>query len=209
VAHLLAQLSENCIFVYLGLFLFSKYYVWEIELVTLSIIACIVSRAIMVVIICFIVWHINVLRQRFGCYKPHHHSFDASEPQVSRTATALQDRSIQVVLVLSGLRGAVSLALVESVPIYNAVTGIGTEYKGIMKAMTSASIIFTIFVLGGSAYYILQNLDIKAPDRPDYLQSQQSSQTQQTSNWSNTNSKPRPEVPIMKPKNIARGHSLA
>lgn len=168
VAHLLAQLSENCIFVYLGLFLFSKNYDWELPLLVVSILACVASRAIMVVVICTFIWYINIFRQRCGCYRPKNHSFDSYQPQVSRTAAALQDRHIQLVLVLSGLRGAVSLSLVESVPIYNAVTMQGTEYKGIMKAMTSASIIFTIFVFGGSAYYILRNLDIRSADEQLY-----------------------------------------
>lgn len=161
-AHLLAQLSENAIFVYLGLFMFSKKYEWNLPLVGISIISCVLSRALMVVIICTMVWYINVLRIRCGCHKPVnvHISADNEEPQVSRTATALQDKRIQLVLVLSGLRGAVSLALVESVPLYNAVTGEGSEYKPEMKAMTSASILFTMFVFGGSAFYILRRLDI-------------------------------------------------
>ncbi len=167
VAHLLSQLSENCIFVYLGLFLFSKTYVWDLSLIGLSILACLLSRAIMVVVICGLVWYINIFRQRCGCYKPMHDSFDTNTntPQVSRTAAALQDRRIQLVLVLSGLRGAVSLALVESLPIYNEVTGEGSIYKREMKAMTSASIMFTVFFLGGSAYYILRRLDIQSIDK--------------------------------------------
>jgi hypothetical protein len=44
------------------------------------------------------------------------------------------------------------------------MTNSGSEYKGYMKAMTSGSIIFTIFVFGGSAYYILRNLNIKMPE---------------------------------------------
>jgi len=162
VAHLLSQLSENAIFVYLGLFMFSKKYEWNMPLVCISIVACVLSRAIMVVFICSLVWYINVFRIRCGCHKPVNTllPFDSEEPQISRTATSLQDRRIQLVLVLAGLRGAVSLALVESVPLYNAVTGEGSEYKPEMKAMTSASIIFTMFVFGGSAYYILRRLDI-------------------------------------------------
>jgi NhaP-type Na+/H+ or K+/H+ antiporter len=80
----------------------------------------------------------------------------------SKTASALQNRHIQLMLILSGLRGAVSFSLVESLPIYNAVTNEGTKYKGILKAMTSASILFTIFILGGSSFYILKYLDIKS-----------------------------------------------
>jgi len=168
VAHLMAQLSENAIFVYLGLFMFSKKYEWNLPLVIISIVSCILSRAIMVVIICTLVWHINVLRIRCGCYKSLKEggSYDSEEPQVSRTATALQDKKIQLVLVLAGLRGAVSLALIESVPLYNAVTGEGSEYKPEMKAMTSASIIFTMFVFGGSAYYVLRRLDIQSDVAP-------------------------------------------
>lgn len=48
----------------------------------------------------------------------------------------------------------------ESVPLYNAVTGEGSEYKREMKAMTNAAIIFTVFVFGGSAHYILKRLDL-------------------------------------------------
>lgn len=67
-------------------------------------------------------------------------------------------------MILAGLRGAVSLALVESVPIYNGVTGVGSKNKPLLKAMTSTAIIFTIFVLGGGAYYILKWLDITSDD---------------------------------------------
>jgi hypothetical protein len=44
------------------------------------------------------------------------------------------------------------------------VTGIGSKNKPLIKAMTSSSIIFTIFVLGGGAYYILKWLDISSDD---------------------------------------------
>lgn len=163
VAHLLSQLSENAIFVYLGLFLFSNNYDWEIPLCIISIIACTVGRALMVMINCWFIWYISVFRTWCGFYKPTHvQALNPEEPQVSRTAVSLQDRKVQLVLVLSGLRGAVSLALVESVPIYNAVTLQGTKYKPALKAMTSSAIIFTMFIFGGSAYYILNGLNIKS-----------------------------------------------
>ena len=53
----------------------------------------------------------------------------------------------------------------ESVPLYNGVTGEGSEYKPEMKAMTSAAIIFTVFVFGGSAHYILRRLDLPGTTR--------------------------------------------
>jgi len=163
VAHFISQLAENVIFVYLGLFMFSNQYEWSAALVLISIVSCVLSRAVMVVIICMLVWYINVLRLRLGYIKPRidqNYPEVSVKPQVSRTAIALQDRKIQLVLVLAGLRGAVSLALVESVPLYNAVTGEGSMYKPELKAMTSASILFTLFVFGGSAYYILGHLNI-------------------------------------------------
>lgn len=163
VARLLASLSENCIFVYLGVFLFSKQYSWNLVLISVSIFSCVLSRAAMVSIVSKLVWYINIFRQKFGWYKPNPLLIDDledTEPMVSRTAKALQDRKIQLVLILAGLRGAVSLALVESVPIYNAVSNTGSNYKPEMKAMTSASILFTIFVIGGSSHYILQRLNI-------------------------------------------------
>jgi NhaP-type Na+/H+ or K+/H+ antiporter len=74
---------------------------------------------------------------------------------------ALQDSKVRTVLVLAGLRGAVSLALVESLPIYDEMTGHGSQYKPELKAMTSAAIIFTVFIFGGTAYYVLRVLGIQ------------------------------------------------
>jgi len=194
-AHLLSQISESLIFVYLGLFLFSKNYDWDVPMISVSIVACVLSRAIMVMVICSLVWYINIFRQKCGCYQPKNHIFDEEQPQVSRTAAALQDRHIQLVLVLSGLRGAVSLALVESVPIYNAVTNTGTEYKGVMKAMTSGSIIFTIFVLGGSSYYILRNLDFRSAD--EQLNKQSNGTKMQEMPDRKKKQRPNPESPMI------------
>jgi NhaP-type Na+/H+ or K+/H+ antiporter len=68
------------------------------------------------------------------------------------------DSRMQTVLWFAGLRGAMSFALVESIPLYDAVTGEGSRMKAELKAMTSASIIFTVFVLGGCTDYIIERL---------------------------------------------------
>lgn len=198
VAGLLSSLSENCIFVYLGLFIYSDKYKWDTSLMSISIFSCIVSRAVMVVIVCHLVWYLNILRQRGGCYKPTRMAEDSVEPQVSRTATELQDKKVQIVLVLAGLRGAVSLALVESVPIYNGVNGTGSNYKGEMKAMTSASILFTIFVIGGSSYYILRKLNISkggGEESGEGSENLSPISEKKTSKWKGA---PKPEEPIRK-----------
>lgn len=157
VAHLLAQLCENAIFAYLGLFLFSGNYEWDAPLITVSVVICIVSRFVMVTIICWSIYYINVLRRGVsGCgYE--------NDSNVSRTAVQLQNKNTRIVLMWAGLRGAVSLALVENIPLFNNVTKEGCEFKPVLKAMASATIIFTTFVFGGSAYYVFPHLGI----RPD------------------------------------------
>lgn len=160
VAHLTAQLSENAIFAYLGLFLFSGHYDWDPALITISIVSCVLSRSLMVIIISCVIYNIYRCRGRVG------NSGDpASDATRCRTAAAISNPRTQAVLVLAGLRGAVSLALVENVPLINQGTGEGCEFKQVMKGMTSASILFTTFVFGGGAYYILPLLGV-GPDRP-------------------------------------------
>ena len=53
-----------------------------------------------------------------------------------------------------------SFALVETVPMYDTITGQGSKFKPELKAMTSACIVFTVFVLGGYTYYLLERLGI-------------------------------------------------
>jgi len=91
------------------------------------------------------------------------------------------------------------------VPIYNAVTNTGTEYKGIMKAMTSASIIFTIFVFGGSSYYILRNLDIKSAD--EKLNKQLSMDKVQEMPARSKKQRPTPESPMVGRSTLGRNVS--
>jgi hypothetical protein len=50
---------------------------------------------------------------------------------------------------------------VEHIPLYDEVSGQGTRLKPELKAMTSASIMFTVFVLGGYTYYMMQHLGIQ------------------------------------------------
>jgi NhaP-type Na+/H+ or K+/H+ antiporter len=63
---------------------------------------------------------------------------------------------MQIVLWFGGLRGAMSFALVENIPLHDASTGYGSRLKPELKAMTSASIIFTVFICGGTTFYLLE-----------------------------------------------------
>jgi NhaP-type Na+/H+ or K+/H+ antiporter len=67
---------------------------------------------------------------------------------------------MQLALWFAGLRGAMSFALVEHIPLYDAETGEGTRLKPELKAMTSASIMFTVFILGGTTFYIMEYLGV-------------------------------------------------
>lgn len=78
----------------------------------------------------------------------------------NKAAGVIIDRKMQLVLWFAGLRGAMSFALVEHIPQYDAVTGEGTRLKSELKAMTSASIIFTVFVLGGATFYMMEALGL-------------------------------------------------
>jgi hypothetical protein len=81
-------------------------------------------------------------------------------PRSNKVAGVIVDSKMQLVLWFAGLRGAMSFALVEHIPQYDGVTGEGTRLKSELKAMTSASIIFTVFVLGGATFYMMEALGL-------------------------------------------------
>ena len=194
-AHVTAQLSESAIFAYLGLFLFSQKYDWDPALITIGILSCLASRGIMVMFMSQFILLIYKMRGystkatktetgRSGKDSPastidgstttediynlqeKELMRDRETKYMSKTAAALRNPKTQSVLWLAGLRGAVSLSLVENIPMYNALTGEGCQYKPLIKGMTSASIIFTTFVLAGASYFLLPILGF-GPDLKD------------------------------------------
>ena len=56
----------------------------------------------------------------------------------------------------TGVRGAVSYALVQNIPVYDAVTKHGSHFKGELKAMTSATIVAILFAFGAMTYFTVQ-----------------------------------------------------
>ena len=92
-------------------------------------------------------------------------SKDSRRPRFSRpTSESDANKSpiinarMQIVLIFAGLRGAMSFALVETIPLYESVSGQGSRIKPELKCMTSASILFTVFILGGYTYYLMERL---------------------------------------------------
>lgn len=96
------------------------------------------------------------------------------------------DLNMKIALICAGLRGAVSLALVQSLPLYNASNHEGTNYKRYLKAMTSSTIIFTVFVLGGSTRNILIKLGLINGNSNDQQEQFNQSQSQRNINVSSS-----------------------
>jgi len=160
VSEINATLMETSIFAYLGLFLLSSRYKWNFYLTVLAILSCLVSRAIMIPTLSFVLNRFcsrNVQRRNAVPYANGENG--TSPPTTQRKShNKIVDARMQIVMWFGGLRGAMSFALVENIPLFDASSGFGSRLKPELKAMTSASIIFSVFVCGGSTYYLLERL---------------------------------------------------
>jgi NhaP-type Na+/H+ or K+/H+ antiporter len=158
VTELIATGMETAIFAYLGFFLISHRYHWNFFHVIIALLACCASRAIMIPTLSSAAnWLTRIQQNRAACRSQ---SAPPSNKKVSSMAGVIVDKKMQIALWFAGLRGAMSFALVEHIPLYDSFSGEGTRLKPELKAMTSASIMFTVFVLGGYTYYMMQNLGI-------------------------------------------------
>ncbi len=167
VTEINSTLMETAIFAYLGIFLFSRRYHWNVILPVLAVFSCIVSRSIMVSFSSAVANAIT----RLG---------DAGKRTINKTCgipgmsdksnSVIIDGRMQIVLIFAGLRGAMSFALVETIPMYDSNTGEGSRYKPELKAMTSACIMFTVFVMGGYTYYLLERLGLGPTGKNEELE---------------------------------------
>lgn len=172
VTEIIATMMETAIFAYLGLFLLSSRYHWNFYHVVIAIGGCCVSRAVMIPTLSFFAnWITRSQRANPRCRSqqlPQQSSqFDTPSGRPDRAAGVIVDKKMQLVLWFAGLRGAMSFALVEHIPLYDAVTGEGTRLKSELKAMTSACIIFTVFVLGGGTFYMMEALGVAPSQSQD------------------------------------------
>ena len=152
VTEIVATMMETAIFAYLGLFLFSHRYHWNGFHIFISIFACSLSRAIMIPVLSAAANAITSAQKYQNKCRGRHKNTPAMG--------VIVDRKMQMVLWFAGLRGAMSFALVEHIPLFDAVTGEGTRVKAELKAMTSACIMFTVFVLGGSTNYFMDYIGL-------------------------------------------------
>lgn len=165
VADVLANLMETAIFAYLGLFLFSNSKWDDVPLIIIGILSCVLSRVVMIGVTSVIVNGGIVLHKLISqfCRRMLHRLDDdtiAMRPnrpnQQDNQDNFYIDQNMQLVLLYSGVRGAVSMSLAENIPLYDAVTKHGSSFKPALKAMTSSSIIFTVFFFGASTYFTLK-----------------------------------------------------
>mmetsp|Transcript_28220 Transcript_28220/g.41689 ORF Transcript_28220/g.41689 Transcript_28220/m.41689 type:complete len:732 (-) Transcript_28220:551-2746(-) len=164
VAEVISQLMEMAIFAYLGLFLFNDSSILNFRLNSIGVLGCIVSRGVIIVlfslVINFFVW-LDLERRIFGCCRsirqqPISFEDDDDDDSIGSTLRIYLDRRTQTFLLLAGVRGAVSFALVENIPVYDTVRKTGSHYKAELKAMTSTSILFTVFVFGALTYFLVK-----------------------------------------------------
>ncbi|GAX10605.1 hypothetical protein FisN_14Lh107 [Fistulifera solaris] len=166
VAELIAATMETAIFAYLGLFLFSHRYHWNVFHAFIAIIACCASRGIMIPFLSLMAnWITRAQQLRSSCQRR-----GTRGAAVTNAAGVIIDRRMQMALWFAGLRGAMSFALVEHIPLFDEETREGSRLKPELKAMTSASILFSVFLLGGSTYYVMEHLGI-APQKRKQLRS--------------------------------------
>jgi len=165
VAEVIASLMEMSIFAYLGLFLFNDASILNLRLNSIGILGCIVSRALMIalfsLLINLFVWldiERLIFERCFCCSQQQRYNLvdDGDANELNPTLRAYLNRRIQTFLLLAGIRGAVSFALVENIPVYDVVSKTGSQFKAELKAMTSASIVFTVFVFGALTYVLIK-----------------------------------------------------
>lgn len=166
VAEVISNIMETAIFAYLGLFLFNDR-VWDVILTISGLFACISSRAVMVILLSLLinacVWmDLEGMLSRLWryCFQRDTIRDDDNDSMYSDTRQYL-DMKTQVILFSAGVRGAVSYALVQNIPVYDAVTKHGSHFKGELRSMTSFTIVVILFALGALTYFTVQR---NAPD---------------------------------------------
>merc|ERR1712086_509258 len=166
VIEIFATLMETAIFAYLGLFLFSDRYHWSLYLTGISIFATVMGRILMIPLFSQVS---NLFNQK-STSRYRRSSNAGSLPSNSNNDGVYIDCRMQAVLVFAGLRGAMSFALVEHIPMFDTTTLQGSRLKPELKAMTSASVIFTVFVLGGATSYLMDRLGYSPNKQDDELE---------------------------------------
>jgi NhaP-type Na+/H+ or K+/H+ antiporter len=160
VAEVISSIMETAIFAYLGLFLFNEKN-WSFIMMSTGIFSCVSSRAGMVVLLAFLinacVW-VDLESKLARCWRSVFRRDSNSTDEDSETShtRVYLDRRTQIIIFSAGVRGAVSYALCQNIPVYDTVTKHGSHYKAELKYMTSATIVVVLFVFGALTYFTVQ-----------------------------------------------------
>ena len=141
--HTLSSLSENFIFIYLGLSLFTgDHLVYRPFLILFTIFAVIVSRYCAVFPIAWILNKLSDMRAQ--------HRYNASSGFPQPPAFQIP-RKYQLMLFWAGLRGAVGFALSEGIDGPNAYP---------LQTSVLVAVVITVIVFGGTTAQMLDVLEI-------------------------------------------------
>lgn len=170
VAEVIANLMETAIFAYLGLFLFNDKS-FNFMLVFSGLFSCVSSRACMVIIfsllINFCVWvdlESSLGRLWYLVRRSNSISIRFDVDSTDSDEKMYLDRRTQLIMFSAGVRGAVSYALVQNIPVYDAVTKHGSKFKNELRAMTSFTIVVLLFTFGALTYFMVPR-ERNRPDR--------------------------------------------
>lgn len=160
VASVLSTIMETSIFSYLGLFLFNDH-VWDFGMTTSGLLACVTSRAGVVILLSIVinvcVWmDLEGVLSRAVRYCSSRGSSENDDDSSNSGTRVYLDVKTQMILFSAGVRGAVSYALVQNIPVYDAVTKHGSHYKGELRSMTSATIVILLFTFGALTYFTVR-----------------------------------------------------
>ncbi|OEU22589.1 hypothetical protein FRACYDRAFT_267331 [Fragilariopsis cylindrus CCMP1102] len=162
---------ETAIFAYLGLFLFNDNK-WNLRLNFTAIASCVSSRLFMVVILSVFINLAVFLdfENRIGGFIRSVNPFQRinlaeDDDSIGSHTRIYLDRKTQLIMLLAGVRGAVSFALVENIPVWDNVSKTGSKFKAELKTMTSSSIVFTLFVFGALTYMAVKHGSESSSDR--------------------------------------------
>lgn len=161
VTEINSTLMETAIFSYLGIFLFNRRYHWSFWIPIVAIFACLWSRAVTV----WVFSSVSNVITRVGFVGSRRLNTACGNQRNEKQTQAIVDGRMQTVLIFAGLRGAMSFALVETIPLFDESTRQGSRFKPELKAMTSACIMFTVFVMGGYTDFLLEKLGMKPTNR--------------------------------------------
>ena len=170
VAEVVATIMETAIFAYLGLFLFNDSS-WNLRLNFTAIVSCVSSRFFMVVILSVLIniaVFLDFENRTGGClrsFNPFQRINLAIDDDLRGSQTRYLDRNTQLIMFLAGVRGAVSFALVENIPVWDNVSKNGSKFKAELKTMTSSCIVFTLFVFGALTYMAVKHGSESSADR--------------------------------------------